>query len=232
VTGKSYIDWFELPDIFVSVVGTCGAIHIVLHPKRFMILRRLIFLFACLLLLRSFTVIITSLPDASPECEKQHDAEHSYKDHPEDAIVKSFWRALALLSAPQDHITCGDMVFSGHTSFLSLCMLVFNQYCRGFKGSFIFRWIIYIIYITALIAIIGTKLHYTLDVALAILITTGLWKVYHAAITSEKIKQQYAILKWLEAEVVMSIDQDAFDGFYKKKEERYSAKKAKKKKDT
>lgn len=219
-TSKDYIDWFELPDIFVQILGISMGTHIFLHPRRFLILRRFLFLFSCLLFLRSFTVIITSLPDASPECAKQFLVNGSYKDHPEDAVVKSFWRALNMMQRPQDYITCGDMVFSGHTSFLSLCMLVFNQYCRHFRFSFVFRHTIYVLYGCSLVAIIGTKLHYTLDVALAILITVTLWRVYHTAIRSNKIKNQYRILQWLEAEVVLEVDREALDRWYEKKRKR------------
>lgn len=201
VTGKDYIDWYSLPDIFVQLLGFSMGLHIVLHPRRFLILRRLLFLFSCLYLLRSFTIIITSLPDASPICAEQFsqkNMENSYKNYPEEAIRKSFFRALKMMLAPQDYITCGDMVFSGHTSFISLCMLVFNQYCRGFKGSFVIRWGIYVMYGLGLIAIIGTKLHYTLDVAIAIMITVTLWRTYHNAVRSEKIMtSQVELLKWL-----------------------------------
>lgn len=114
--GTEYIDWFELPDHFVDWLGTCMVILIVLSPRRFMILRRLPIVFSGLNLLRSFTVIITSLPDASPECAKQFvragKGITSYKDRNlEEAVIKSIQRAWLLVIQPGKHITCGDMVF-------------------------------------------------------------------------------------------------------------------------
>jgi hypothetical protein len=114
---------FSLPDHFVDAMGACMVVFIVLHPKRFMILRRLMIIFAALNLLRSFTVIITSLPDASPECAKQftEKGKGGYKDQGlEEALSKSLKRAFLLVIQPGAHITCGDMVFSGHTCFITL----------------------------------------------------------------------------------------------------------------
>ena len=105
----------QLPDHFVDWMGTFMVILILLSPRRFMILRRLPVVFSGLNLLRSFTVIMTSLPDASPECAKQFvraGKGTSYKDRNfEEAVVKSFQRAWLLIIQPGKHITCGDMVF-------------------------------------------------------------------------------------------------------------------------
>lgn len=54
--GTDYIDWFELPDHFVSFMGSVCVLFILLHPRRFLIVRRLCLIFGMLNLLRSFTV--------------------------------------------------------------------------------------------------------------------------------------------------------------------------------
>ena len=189
--GTDFIDWFELPDIFVSVMGTSFAIFMLLHPRWFLILRRLTFIFSWLNLLRSLTVICTSLPDASPECAKQFGLPNSYKDQlPYDAIFNSLRRSIKKMMYPSNVITCGDMVFSGHTSFLTLVMLVFRQYCRKFRGAQLLRIAVYATYCIAIFAIIGTKLHYTIDVALAIWITHTCFSIYHHGIESKTILRQ------------------------------------------
>ena len=43
------------------------------HPQRFKILRRVLAIFSKINFYRSFTVIVTSLPDASPICARQWD---------------------------------------------------------------------------------------------------------------------------------------------------------------
>ena len=222
--GTAYIDWFELPDHFVDFMGAIMMIFIVLHPKRFMIIRRLCMIFATLNLLRSFTVIVTSLPDASPECAKQFadKSKGGYKDSTlEQALGASMRRAFLLIIQPGAHITCGDMVFSGHTCFITLAMCVFVTYCRGIgrpRVCALIRAFVVLVWAVGCIAIVGTKLHYTLDVFLAIFLTCTVWRVYHHAIEFDKLKSQYRVLQWLENEVILDIDQGAFQEYKRKRD--------------
>jgi len=84
------------------------------------------------------------------------------------------------------HITCGDMIFSGHSTFLILCACVMHEYCRDTQlpllGKFAckaLRLITWTACIIGLICIVGTKLHYTLDVLLAFYLTITIWSSYH-----------------------------------------------------
>ena len=80
-----YIDMFELPDMFVAVFTPLCLCFVVLHPRRFMILRRVFVIFGILNFMRSFTVVVTSLPDASPSCHAQFknmDTLGAYKSKP------------------------------------------------------------------------------------------------------------------------------------------------------
>jgi len=221
--GTDYIDWFELPDHFVSFMGSVCVLFILLHPRRFLIVRRLCLIFGMLNLLRSFTVIVTSLPDASPECAKQFTKKSlgGYKDQTlEVAVVTSLRRAFLLVIDPSNHITCGDMVFSGHTCFLTLTMLVFSEYCRSYKGQntplLLIRCFMRLVWAVGVVAIVGTKLHYTLDVFLAILLTTTTWRVFHHAVEFDKLKNHYRILQWSEAESIIEVDERAYREFVKK----------------
>mmetsp|Transcript_8203 Transcript_8203/g.16559 ORF Transcript_8203/g.16559 Transcript_8203/m.16559 type:complete len:489 (+) Transcript_8203:26-1492(+) len=223
--GTSYIDWFELPDIFVSVLGTLTFLLLLLHPRRLLIIRRICIVFGLLNLMRSFTVIVTSLPDASPECAKQFSStSSSYKNQPlPEAITKSLRRAFLLIIDPSSHITCGDMVFSGHTTFLTLTMMAFVEYCRPLTGersgggilTFI-RHLVRLAWAAGLISIVGTKLHYTLDVCLAVLITVTTWRVYHHTVRVEKLREHYGWMKWMENESIIQVDEDAFQEYVRK----------------
>lgn len=51
--GTSHIDWFELPDLFVSFVGPLTLLFVVVHPRRFLIVRRVCAVFALLNFLRA-----------------------------------------------------------------------------------------------------------------------------------------------------------------------------------
>jgi shingomyelin synthase len=179
VLGADYIDWFELPDIFVSSYGSLLVCFLVLHPKRLLILRRLAVIFGYLNLLRAYTVIVTSLPDASPECAKQFMENATYKEQSVPvAIVSSMRRAFLLVIEAGQHITCGDMIFSGHTVFMTICTMVILQYCREVEMPYLSERVCKATRVWArlflaagVMAIIGTKLHYTLDVSIALFLT-------------------------------------------------------------
>lgn len=126
-----YVDWFELPDILVGFLTLAMLVFVILHSKRLRIVRRLTILFAFLQLLRSFTVIVTSLPDASPVCAAQFgSASGRYKQRSLIESLPAFvFRALKIVFKPGSHITCGDMVFSGHTLVTMSCAMVCYYYC-------------------------------------------------------------------------------------------------------
>ena len=69
---------------------------------------------------------------------------------------------------PIGDITCGDMVFSGHSVLIVLCALTWHTYYErsqaNVNGVKVFAWAWAF---AGLISIIGTRLHYSLDVLLA-----------------------------------------------------------------
>jgi len=70
--------------------------------------------------------------------------------------------------------------------------------------------VIALITAVGLMAIVGTRLHYTLDVLTATYITVLLWDTYHYHMKSNtkgnKFDWALKILRWLEAEEVAAID--------------------------
>lgn len=57
-------------------------------------------------------------------------------------------------------------------------------------------------------AIVGTRLHYTLDVLIAVYITAQVWATYHWLCAHPK--SSFCVLNWLEHEEVHFIDLDAY----------------------
>lgn len=72
----------------------------------------------------------------------------------------------------------------------------------------IIRYFIYTGVFTGMFAIIGTKLHYTLDVLIANFVTIQCWMIYHW-FTGKKKLHESSILAWLEHDDVYEIDQAA-----------------------
>ncbi|CBJ32868.1 conserved unknown protein [Ectocarpus siliculosus] len=177
-----YIDEHALPDRMVSFAGMVGDLFILCHPQRLKIMRRVFIIFGTVLMMRAVSVSVTVLPDASPVCRERFE---------EDAAIAelfpgAFLEAARFVWSPTSFVTCGDMVFSGHTTCLVMVAMTFRRYCRaselqtkvllrGFHLSegvlSAVRRAVYAYVALGALVIIGSKLHYTLDVLLAVLVT-------------------------------------------------------------
>ncbi|KAI9278428.1 PAP2 superfamily C-terminal-domain-containing protein [Phascolomyces articulosus] len=70
---------------------------------------------------------------------------------------------------------CTDNIFSGHTATMMSCVMVWRIHSRLRR---IYSWIAYTIVFVALLMILFTRFHYTVDVILAIYITYTAWYIY------------------------------------------------------
>jgi hypothetical protein len=70
------------------------------------------------------------------------------------------------------------------------------------------RYYVYTGVAFGIFAIVGTRLHYTLDVLIAVYISTQVWCTYHWLCSHPKLS--FRILNWLEHEDVHFIDMDAY----------------------
>ncbi|OQS04246.1 hypothetical protein THRCLA_03511 [Thraustotheca clavata] len=215
----TYIDWFDLPDEFIAFVGSIIALTFIVHPRRLLIIRRFTAIYAWINLLRAFCVAVTSLPDASPQCISQFEtSKGAYKSHP--IFPKAIYRAWKVLLRPSHHITCGDMVFSGHTVFLVLCAMIVTTYCtmeelntpftRKYSWTLpLLRYSVYAGSFFGVFAIVGTRLHYTLDVLIAIYVTIQTWHTYHWLAADNR--WNIRLISWLEHDQeIHSIDHHAY----------------------
>ena len=227
----TYVDNYALPDQLVYALFVATLVLIALHPQRFMIFRRLLVLFGMMFLLRAVTVSVTQLPDAAPTCQAQFGdpKRGAYKRQP--MFPKAFARAWVFLFSPTTHVTCGDMLFSGHATCLSMCGMVFKHYCRArlLNTKVFFRWIrgnkesrfaalvglarfsVYLYCLVGNMLIVATRLHYTLDVIVATIMTYSVFTWYHTWLRYQRLKESgWVMLRWFEAEEVLRIEHWAF----------------------
>ncbi|RMX69290.1 hypothetical protein DD238_002627 [Peronospora effusa] len=178
----TYIEWFDLPDEFLAAVGTLTSFIMVLHPRRLLIIRRFCFIFAIINLMRACCVAVTSLPDASPLCISQFDTERgNYKPLP--IFPKCVHYCVrSELNTP----------FTRRFPYV-LWMIRYYNYILSACGIF---------------AIVGTRLHYTLDVLIAIYITAQVWLTYHWLMSYPE--NGFALIKWLEHAEVHLVDHNAY----------------------
>lgn len=187
-----------LPDVFheavdyvpgVAAVNTMMALIIVtgviqlLWPLRLdslVIIRRTCFVYATVMLLRDMTTTFTNLPDPSPICQ------------PKEYLKLDFYPT-TLLKRLLGGVTCGDMIFSGHTLALLIPTLVVQHYFHG--------WLTYVMWTLSIFCafmIIFCRLHYSVDVILSFIIYPSFWFMYHAiAEHPEAFADQLpGIVKW------------------------------------
>ena len=74
------------------------------------------------------------------------------------------------------------------------------------------KYLVYMLVFSGVFAIIGTRLHYSLDVFLAIYITIHSWRSYHSHLGKDgRLKEiTWSILMWLEHDDVNHVDYSAY----------------------
>lgn len=167
------------PEMIIGVIVGITVIFIAASKHRSFILRRVFVIYASLMALRCVCILITSLPDPHPACQVATPGTHEIAALDLRELVV---RALVLFVPVGDHFTCGDMVFSGHTMLLMICGMVWHTYYKMVPGVFVINWVkiaIWSLIFLGLFLIVATRLHYTLDVFLAIFLTLTTWGAYH-----------------------------------------------------
>jgi len=145
-------------------------------PDRWIIIRRFFWLTGWLYFVRGILISVTTMPNpAGPSC-KVIQAEN---------VGGTFHLLMHLISGK--YKSCTDMIFSGHTTILVSCMLTWQLYSHN-------RLVLIYIYLhTALgvFFVLASRLHYTVDIILAILMTYTSYCVYFGSV-------DYATSKFLK----------------------------------
>ena len=149
---------------FMIVIGMITLFTFLLWPpklRHLSILKRSFLIYSYSMLLRDITMTLTSLPDPSPLCPKDWDST------PEVTFKK-------VLGNLFGGLTCGDLIFSGHTLGLLLPTLIIQRYFGG--------WIVKVMWANTLlgsILVILSRLHYGVDVALTFFVVPTIWFMYN-----------------------------------------------------
>ncbi|KAF9119633.1 hypothetical protein BGW39_000161 [Mortierella sp. 14UC] len=154
--------------VMTSVVLTVLGIGFICPnwTMRAVVLRRCLWVIGSLSVYRALTISVTTLPSPKEECRP--------------SLKYGFWEMLiiAIQMIPGTVEACTDDIFSGHTVFMVSCAIQWRLYCKN-------KWVTYFSYLyisIGLYFVVATRLHYTVDVILAIFITYGFWSVYIAMI--------------------------------------------------
>ena len=212
--GQKWKGW-EFADVFCGSVFGLTGVFVAVHPKRFVIGRRVALIYGTLMFFRSVTIVCTSLPDASPECQEATPGVHSLS---QINLAQVMYRTIRIVSPAHSGVmTCGDMIFSGHTMMLVLCGCIWHSYYKFVKASInLVKCLIWICVVTGSTMLIAVRLHYTVDVILAFYFTITIWGAYHRMAHDIRLGYRfstvwlidglilYPMLEWMEGEEAQS----------------------------
>lgn len=209
----------HIPDIAMNLLVIVTLLFSFLQKNRYVILRRFIFVHASMLLLRCLTVMSTNLPDAHPRCRPGGDFVTPKGDMPVHLgggsslshlmnSQKSFVEHTIFFMSPGP--TCGDMVFSGHTVVMTLCALTIHTYwprTNSFWAPNPAKVAAWAVCLVGLGSIIATRLHYSIDVTLALYLTVTLWTSYHRIANDVLLKRQFSCVWLVDATIIYPVIQ-------------------------
>ncbi len=128
-----------------------------------LVFNRFAHLAGMMMLLRTITMISTAFPNPNPQCMDEAIVEISYHD----AVIQTIG------TFPTK--SCGNLMFSGHTMFLTLfCIFEFkylqlnNLCCVLSLAKTIF----------GIYSVIACRSHYTIDVVISLLLTNMVFQLY------------------------------------------------------
>lgn len=82
------------------------------------------------------------------------------------------------VSDSTNHLFCGDMLFSGHTTTISTCCFFLNYYMP--HSLWPIKIVLVVCCLIAMICLIGSRAHYTVDVVMGYWISSIVFSLYHA----------------------------------------------------
>jgi PAP2 superfamily C-terminal len=172
-------------NVVMTLVVAMTTLRVIAHPERVLIWRRLLIVHSVICFVRSFFIVMTSLPDPYHAC---HDFVVT-----RNPLIEAAGRAASF-----GFTACGDVFFSGHMATCVLCANVWRTYTRQ-------TWLtVFVGVLVALEAAYMLKLqfHYSIDIAIGSYISHRVYESFHSNLSP--------LFGWLEASPVVldSSDED------------------------
>lgn len=173
-------DWSNmrswLPDILLSPLIAIGFIFSVFLARNrripyqgFVVMRRILFIVSSLYIFRTITFFMTTVPSPMNGCSPIYVRDHDLTNY----LILIGRMASGKVTA------CTDNIYSGHTTLITVMVLSLVHY----SGTMLIR--VYAVFhgLAAIFSILITRLHYSVDVIIALLLASFVYLGYHCMIT-------------------------------------------------
>ena len=169
--------------------------------QRVHILQRFFLSYGSIMALRTITLLMTSLPDPYPLCRHSApEAQRHWHDMPWSLIVSN---AVAIANRDSS-LTCGDLIFSGHTSLFVLCALTLHTYYQGSVNHGVnpLKLLVWLLSVAGTVLLLISRMHYTIDIGISYFVTVTVWNFYHGLVRAIHEKHYIQPLMWLDGKLL------------------------------
>ncbi|KAL8580031.1 hypothetical protein ACOMHN_061352 [Nucella lapillus] len=183
-----YVPWaFEACEL-VGMTLSCIWFGVLLfHKHRFILLRRMFSLLGTIFLLRCVTMLITSM---SVPGRHLHCVGKRYGDLWSRMLrTLEIWQGLGMTL--QGVKSCGDYMFSGHTSIITMFNFFITEYTPALDMYYL-HLVSWVLNIFGIFFILAAHEHYSIDVFIAFYLTSRLFMYYHTLANNRSLMQQDA----------------------------------------
>jgi hypothetical protein len=171
------IPWaFAASELIVFSLLVILIMVLFMHKYRGIILRRVFAITSTVFLMRCLTMVVTSL--SVPGLHLGQGCLQHREQLPVDQMLVRAWKITSRFGLSITGLTtCGDYMFSGHSSCLTLFNLFICEYTpKKWRGLHTLTWIMNIF---GMFFVLASHEHYTLDVCVAFYISSRLFRYYH-----------------------------------------------------
>lgn len=201
----------NISEVIIIVTTALMLSMVIVHRYSWIVLRRLMLIMSILYLFRGITMAVTQVPVANPQyyCSpKTNFTSGDFRLWPYIQTIFERVNHMSIgmgLSINGRHTFCGDYIFSGHTIIILLSKLCFNlksftlttnlrhlvdylmlsRYLFSSQRHLAWRLLHLacgLVVLAGVVCILISRGHYTIDIVIAVMMTSGIFYIYHAMV--------------------------------------------------
>ncbi|KAL9644683.1 hypothetical protein ABK040_012337 [Willaertia magna] len=182
---------FQISELIAVILGSILFLIVILHKHRGIIVRRFFIIVGSVFLLRCCTMFITSLSvpgkHLTEDCMKNRGITTTFEEKFYRACQIAFGFGMSIMGVK----TCGDYMFSGHMSVITILNYFINEYTpKNLKGLHIIAWVLNSF---GAFFVLSSHEHYSIDVFIGFYISSRLFVYYHDMANMRHFLQRHRV---------------------------------------